>query len=375
MITKFKLIALVLVVLPTYSWAQTCTDQAAQTTKGKWRPTESKTYIEKGAKGTAALAPTLIAKANQFRTFMEAAYPNPIGCDVRSYASLSEFPNIDFPIGAGYTFEMSLIEYYCDKGTKKIQPNEYTGSSGAEMFANTFELFLDASGTGNGEGKFNINNGSETTIFMLPRSAGTIKGQKVYTINNGKAVLYTHDGKLPFKMITREQFLHALLKKIKAAAPTVNNEMDEMEAYLLQQIKDADKNYTGELRDQMKAELQRGLEEIRKQKQAVGSTSEEFTSEEAMEIENYLKTHSKEDLQKPASVRVTEVFRGFFTEEEEGNFLVIKDNTYMKKTLPAQAAQMILIRWNSNGNTVSNDFLKKFETSFPFDKIQALTDK
>ncbi len=351
-----------------------CNEAMANTTKGNWRPTESKIYLETGSKATESLAPALIKKAEQFRTFCEVAYPNPIGCDVRSYATLREYPNIDFSIGAGYAFEMSLIEFYCDRDTKNVQPNEYTGSSGAEILANTFELFLDAGGTGKGEGVFSID-GRDVNLYFLPRTIGTIGGQKVYGSSKDKTVLYTHDGKLPFKTITREQFLNALLIKIKATAPSVNNEMDEAEAFILQQIKEADGNYTGDMRDQIKAELQRGLDEIKKQKKQAGAAVSTFTDEESTEIENYLKDHTKEELQKPACVIVTDVFRGFYTEQEEGRYLVVKDNTYMKKNLPAQAAQMILLKWNSSGNDVSNDFMNKFEANFPFGKIQELIDK
>ena len=161
-----------------YAYAQ-CTEVLAKTTKGIWRQTESKIYLETASKATASLAPALITKAEQFRTFCEVAYPNPIGCDVRSYATLREYPNIDFSIGAGYAFEMSLIEFYCDRDTKNVQPNEYTGSSGAEILANTFELFLDAGRTGKGEGVYSID-GRDVNLYFLPRTIGTIGGQKVY---------------------------------------------------------------------------------------------------------------------------------------------------------------------------------------------------
>ncbi len=370
---KISVIVITFMLSASYAYAQ-CSEDIAKTTKGNWRPIESKIYIEKGSKATASLAPTLIKKAEHFRTFFEIAYPNPIGCDVRSYATLREYPNIDFPIGAGYAFEMSLIEFYCDRDTKKITPNEYTGSSGAEVYANTFELFLDAGGTGKGEGVFNIND-TDVTVYMLPKSIGTIKGYKVYGLPKDKTILYTHDGKLPFKTITREQFLQALLKKMKSVEPSVNTQMAEIEANFINQLKEVDKSYTGEMREQMKAELQRGLEEIKRQKKEVGTTSSTFSSEESMNIEKYLKTHTAEELKKPASVRVTDVFRGFFTEEEEGHYLVVKDNTYMKKNLPALVAQMIILKWNSTNNKVSNDFMKKLEANFPFEKIQMLIDK
>jgi hypothetical protein len=99
-----------------------------------------------------------------------------------------------------------------------------------------------------------------------------------------------------------------------------------------------------------------------------------FTNEESSAIENYLRDHTKEELQQPACVIVTDVFRGFYTEQEEGHYLVVKDNTYMKKNLPAQAAQMIVLKWNSTGNDVADDFLTKFEANFPFLKIQGLID-
>ena len=47
----------------------------------------------------------------------------------------------------------------------------------------------------------------------------------------------------------------------------------------------------------------------------------------------------------------------------------------MKKNLPAQAAQMILLKWNSSNNEVANDFMSKSEANFQFEKIQELIDK
>jgi hypothetical protein len=371
--TNYSLaITFVLLQISATLLAQPCNDQAAKTTKGIWRETKNNTYVDNNPKVTSALIPILSKKAQQLRSYMVEAYPNPIGCVVGPKTALINYPNVDFKKGAGYYFEMSIFTYYCNKTTNKVEVNEYTGSTGALIYINSFRLFLDPSG-GKGE-EFEID-GKTDKVFLLPRKTGNIKGHTVFQLPGSKYVLYTQNGKFPFTTISREQYLNALLKKIGETSTNLNSQMDENEALLVQMLADADKEYEGEVRDQMKAELERGLEEMRKQKKSGAANAGEFVNEETKEIQKYLDTHSKEELLQPACVRETGVFRGFITEEEGGQYLVVRNENYINSSLSNDLAQMIIVEWTTDQTGIGNDFEKQFEAQFPFEKIQALIGK
>lgn len=367
---KKSMILFVLSLVWYLGYSQPCSDEIARSTKGKWQETDENNYSDPNMKGFRVF-PELQKKALGLKQIFVSFYPDPIGCEVTNITFFHENNNVDFDYSAAYNFELTLRYYICDDDNK-VAVEEYTEGAQAGIYVNTFRTFLNNGG--DPSSTFEID-GKMQDVFMLPPPAGKIKGYKVYQLSYNKAILFTHDNKLPFKTLTREQFLNGLMKEFNNAPGEVNSAVDELEADLKQQLADVDKNFEGEMREVMRKELQNAIEEVKKQRTTGMNNLNQGLNEEKAEIEKYLASHSREDLQQPACVMTTAVFRGFFTEEEGGQYLIVRDENYIKRNLPMDAAQMILLEWNSDGDPIGDEFVKKFEANFPFEKIQSAIDK
>ena len=152
--------------------------------------------------------------------------------------------------------------------------------------------------------------------------------------------------------------------------------MDESEKQMLDMIENAKKEYTGELRDNMLKELNSQLEQYRKRK---GSDSQKLSSGIQLEldtIEYAFKHYSEEELNKPAIPIAENVYRGFTTEKEGGNYFVVLNDSYFKKNLPDYAQQVfVMYYFYFPEDPRSIPFLKAIRDKFPYDKLITLIDK
>ena len=147
------------------------------------------------------------------------------------------------------------------------------------------------------------------------------------TAPNARAIVLGHNGKSPWRSLTRKEYLLGLKSYIQ--------EMKE-------QYGDAGKT------DQMK------------------------------KIDQYIASNNEETLKQPAVVPALNglSFNGTWEDEENGGSKVIEFSAaYFDKSLPRYAAQFMIVFWGWEDGPVSWRIKKQFEENFPLEKLKALIDK
>lgn len=224
-----------------------------------------------------------------------------------------------------YTLNTLYFDYYCNEHIKKIIVGDETWTW-FQVFVNHYNWFAKKIGDWDFKG-----DGKKIMIFLLPPKVGTWKGKTLYAPQipapNTRAVVIGHDGKLPWKSLSRKEYLQGL------------------KDYYIEQRK----KYPGKHMD----------EQIEK-------------------IELYLANTDEETLKKPAVVPPKNgiSFDGKWEDEEKGGSRVIVFSTaYWKESVPRHAPQFMILYWQWAGAPISTSVVKQLEENFPLEKLKALIDK
>jgi len=167
-------------------------------------------------------------------------------------------------------------------------------------------------------------------IFLLPPKVGTWKGRPLYapiSHKNSRAIVIGHNGKLPWRSLTRKEYLLGLKSNNKEVyekyhTPSIPGENDKIDAYL--------------------------------------------------------STASEETLNQPAIVHPVNslVFNGKWEDEENGGSRVIVfSSSYWNKDLPRWAAQFMILFWRFDESPILIRVKNQLEENFPLEKLKALIDK
>jgi hypothetical protein len=179
-------------------------------------------------------------------------------------------------------------------------------------------------------------------IFLLPRENGEWKGHRVFSPQihgePSEAILLTPPGRFPFKPVSRDEFLQAREK-------VQQNHLDEARA-------------KGGADSLVAKERERQLEEIRKFRASM--TSVELQSQAVV----------REWSGDPSRGRI------FASDAEHGLRLVSIDQTYIDKSLPKSAVQLIVVytRWNEDVPT-KREMMRQFESHFDVAALERLLDR
>lgn len=224
-----------------------------------------------------------------------------------------------------YTFSSLYFHYYCNDNKKSIFLGDETWTW-VQVFVNHYNWFAKQIGDWDYKG-----DGKKIMIFLLPPKVGTWKGRTMYAPQipapNTRAVVIGHNGKLPWRSLTRKEYLLGL-------------KSDKIEVR---------KKYPGKHMD----------EQIEK-------------------IDAYLANTDEETLKQPAVVPPKNgiSFDGKWEDEEKGGSRVVVFSTaYWKEELPRYAPQFMIIYWQYSNEAMSKSVIKQFEDNFPLDKFKALIDK
>jgi hypothetical protein len=321
---------------------------------------------------TDMLAGKIFKNTDVYKTFFVSAYQDLNGVSLRGRAVIPEPSVYDINGLQAYSYWTYVNGLEYDKEMKPIQG--VTRNSGrAVLQVNDLRGVLE-----DVSGDFELN-GKPIQVFKLAHELKDPTGLKAFEAfghENCVAYLFTHDNKLPYRFLTRKEYLNMIKshwQKIMGAGMT---SMDESEKQMLDMIENTKKEYTGELRDNMLKELNTQLEQYRKRK---GSNSQKLNSGVQLEldsIEYAFKHYSEEELNKPAIPKADDVYRGFITEKEGGYNSVVIDDSYFKKNLPNYAEQ-VFVMWYYYfpEDPLSVPFLKAIRDKFPYDKLKTLIDK
>ena len=152
----------------------------------------------------------LNARIDKIAALFQQAYPNPTGIEAKWYRSIRGAAVVkNGPVP--YQFNSLYKGWYCNQNLHKLMLGSETGTW-AFVWVNSFGWFMTdqydkASITIEG-----------VDAYMLPRKIGEWKGFPVYEHSekkNEKVVLITRNNQLPYKPVSRLQFLQSMKIKVE----------------------------------------------------------------------------------------------------------------------------------------------------------------
>jgi hypothetical protein len=272
--------------------------------------------------------------------------PAPTGLEPRWYRTIrgeAMFKGAATP----YAFSSHYYFYFCNTRYKKVELTVETGTWSL-IFVNSCNWFFDRVG----EREWLI--GEESfPIFRLSRQIGDWKGMPLYQpiADRGnkttRAVVLTHDGKLPWLPITQKQFLLGLRNEWEKDK---KKELDYFDKWATAQKKEEQKRNT-----------------------------EKFYGDKIKFLDDYLANKPEATLNQPAIIFSSfggADFKGKFTTVEDGGTMLVRFNPdYFKKDLPRYTPQFMVLYWCWNENAPGLNFKKEFEENFPLEKLKVMIDK
>ena len=307
-------------------------DQEIMQIKGKWvRHNDVNAHHDAlSTKNHSAFA---IKKIDSIAYLLKQACPNPAGIEAAWYGTINEEPLFNGAPGS-YSLYSLYQSYYFNRKMNKISLGSETGTW-IYAYVNDFGKFLIDLGEW-------IIDGKPTKVFTLPESDGEWKGLPLYKTEywgvstslgryKDKAVLITRNGKLPYIPVTQKQFLLALKDKWLSL----------------------------------------------KQKSSDSQKLNEYYNHKIKIIDQYLSTHSDQQMKVPASTISTEDFIGHFGPDGKQTVYnpVRIDPSNFDDHLPRYIPRFVVLYWRCDKNTAAVEFIKQFEENFPVEKLKAMIDK
>jgi len=233
-----------------------------------------------------------------------------------------------------YTLTTLFFDYYCNTNVNKILLADET-NNWVYVFVNRLSWFMYDADT------LDINDeGKVKTVYQLPPVIGKWKGNNLYELKgsmgrSARSVIIGRDGKLPWRTLTRKQYLTGLKNKYE--------------------------------------------KDVKKYK--AGSGFENDCRRKLKFIDEYLATAVEDSLQQPAIIDPKSGiwgFKGKFGCEGDGGFRLVLSGLgekYFDKTLPRHAPQLIQLYWCYGYSSPEQLFKEQFEENFPLEKLKAMIDK
>jgi hypothetical protein len=353
---------------------QKCDASVVMNVKGKWvRDADNIVSPEKSYPRTQYNQ--LNAKIDKIAALFQLAYPNPTGIEAKWYRSIrgdAVIKNGPVP----YQFNSLYQGWYCNQNLHKLMLGSETGTW-AFVWVNSFGWFMTDQYDKAGITIEGVN------AYMLPKKIGEWKGFPVYEHSakqNEKVVLITRNNQLPYRPVSRLQFLQSMKTKV--------------EGQKKEQI-DAQRKYPVRSDAEEEVAKQKGLAAYSKQRPGHEAsylkdykTAKQLKEEGIQRTENYfqdrlkpiddaLNNMDKNELQQPAIVdnNYISFFKKFTTEEKGGRMMVFINNDYFKSQLPRSTPQLIVLYWSWDKYGAAVNFNKAMEENFQVDKLKEMIDK
>jgi hypothetical protein len=333
-------VVLSLAVSPSALFAQTtvCNDSAIMALRGKWtaphhapRPSPQEVTNEQylqAAKRADAIHPLLLE-----------AYPELVGMQEGRWWHSVRGPSFFVTQLLAYNYIGGLSQYFC-------APNASPGSILGKLGAPSKPVYVPEAAETNLIVHFNnfgdpdygflrqiqglTVNGLQ--VFHRLRPAGTWKGYELYAtkFEMDGLVLLTRKGMLPYRPVTRKQYLEYMIATIQRNYADAASLRDELTARYREELK---KNAADKTLDS--PAIVAGIGKIR------------FSEDPDI----------------------------FTTEEKDGQALVTVNPDYVRKDLPPYMPQFMVVHWQWQVGVASSYFRKMVETNLPIEKFQAMIDR
>jgi len=410
-----KQITILVLILTTasYLYAQDapCNDDLIMKTMGKWYRPKANPYIPPNeANFTKPQELAIAARMEEMYKMMLKAIPGPMGIDGRwSYRNYdgefaSKVKYITTRDGSvqmdyvkrnnlsGYDCSWNFWDFYCYSG--KLGRSYGTGDpfAGISVTVNNFGGLLSGELTDN----------DVLIDGQIIKSKQTVQGSwKGYDLmweggpgrelHNHRFVLIHRKGELPYIPVTRKQYLDRALiyvnkfydNMIKGIELMPVRSLEEQEALKKKTIEGYEKTYAGDPK-KSKSAVDYYLMSYQTDQQRRDERINKIVKERNAELKNIqdeLEKTTKEGLlDSPAIViGVSGIFNPgapvFSTEEEGGSMLVTENPGYLRKDLPKDVPQFIVLFWDCGDSKPGKNLRKLFEENFEVEKLQAMIDK
>jgi len=313
----------------------TCNDSLLMSIKGTWSK-YARQPMDKPV--TKAEFDQATKTMGAFHQLLLKAYPEGIGCE----------PQVNMtnprpaPVASwvyDYNYYTAIFRYFCNRFNK---PEKELGTN------TTFTVNVNGIGNFWTSANFFIN---AHQVFYRQPKAGKWKGYDVYYSEEEPVVILTRKDMLPYKPVTRKQYL------------------DYMIHYL-------DSLYTDQINSMKKIPEPPSPEEITKMTNNKNDILKVYRKElEKSGAKNLL--DSAAVVKGIGNVRFSEDTDIFTTEEKGGTVLLMVNQAYFRKDLPKYVPQCILVKLKGTAfdESAIGYFTKMIKEKFPFEKLQAMIDK
>lgn len=196
-----------------------CTDVTAYETAGSWRKQAGDDLAMADSSFPKVEHRSVLLKAQKVIELLKLANPSFKGIEAVAYRGIrgkSYFPNgaLKFAVNSGY------FEFFCVPNTNgykadargKVMPGGEYGTV-INVYFNDFGWALESI---EGEGQFLTADGE--ALFYMPKQLGDFRGMtllqpdSVRSEGKQEAVIITPNSRLPYKAVTREQFIQSRIK-------------------------------------------------------------------------------------------------------------------------------------------------------------------
>lgn len=359
---------------------QNCNDAVIMNVKGKWT-TSADDIVSPDKTFPAKQYNQLKTRIDKIAEMFQQAYPQPIGAEAKWFRSIRGNALINNgPVP--YRFNSLYLLWYCNPNLHKAMVGDETGTW-AYVYVNDFGWFM-----GDQYDKATIKI-EDNTAYMLPKLVGQWKGLLLYEPrgntkdNEHRAVLITRNNQLPYKPVSRLQYLQAMKQKLenekKIQIDIINKlpvKTDAGEEEAKQQgLENVAKNNRADKVEQRKADYLKNYKTDKQRKEENLQRTGKNFDDQVKAIEDIGEKYNKDELQQPAIIDEDHGFKEFITQEKGGRMIVLINTAYFNMQLPRYAPQFMVLYWRSQNKVSSQDFKKQLEGNFPVDKLKAMIDK
>lgn len=369
-----QLIVIILFVNTTFAQPP-CNDDVIMNVKGSWKKRSDANM--KADKNQAQIISRVDAISKMFQT----SYTDLKGMEAGWYRTMEGNPVINNG-PTSYQFNSLFVAWYCNQNLHKLMLGVETGTW-AYVFINDFGWFM-----GDQHDKATIKI-EDNTAYMLPKLVGQWKGLLLYEprgntqYNEHRAVLITRNNQLPYKPVSRLQYLQAMKQKLenekKIQIDIINKlpvKTDAQEEVAKQQgLENVAKYNRADLVEKRKADYLKNYKTDKQRKEEDLQRNEKNFDDQVKAIEDIRKKYDKDELQQPAIIDEEHSFKEFTTQEKGGRMIVLINTAYFNMQLPRYAPQFMILYWRSQNNAPSQNFKMQLEENFPIDKLKAIIDK
>lgn len=350
-----------------------CTDATVMGKVTKWEFRGHKGHVADGVPQTAERA--IFRTTGVWQQMFVSAYPEGRGGLIKGDETVLDTSDFTLPGLIPYRFEASFWPFWCNpqRGNTLISDQAYLNINPAEVTANDLRYVIE---TISGDG-YELN-GHPVALFTLAHTMGTLAGLTLYQAyghDDAFAVVVTHGGRLPYRVLTEREYLHAVKAHWEKELARESGVADEQEKEIKQQIQEVRKELTGDTLAAVLAGLNQQLAALAPMREKRAAMIQKMREQEIAPIDRYLATTPAPVLERPAIPKAPGDHRGFITEKDGGNKIVVLDASYLDKALPPQAAQVITVWWYYSPEHAGSRFFKeRIEQGFPFDELKAMVD-